>query len=207
LGGVSRLVAASLPHLRLYLIALLSARMGEEADALSLAGRIEALDVPAGVGTIPRDLARTVRADVAWRQGRPEAVVDTLAPVRGEIPLELLFRAGRERQPEYTYAFSQGHARWLRARSLHELGRSAEALRWLDTFLLVPDELLYLGPVHLAKAEAYDRLGQRELAREHYARFVGLWENADPPGRSAARGAQQRLLLLAATNPQASSPT
>jgi hypothetical protein len=165
-GGASRLVTALLPHLRLYLLGLLSARLGDHADAMRLAGELDGLDAPARAAAVPRDLARTLRADVAWRERRPAAVVETLAPVRGEVPFELLFRAGRDRQPEYTYAFSQGHARWLRARSLQRLGRDEEALRWLDTFLLVPDELLYLGAVRHARAEANDRLGRARRAQE-----------------------------------------
>ena len=55
------------PHLRLYLLALLSSRLGDYAGATRFVSEMERTSVPAESRDVVRGLAATVRADVATR--------------------------------------------------------------------------------------------------------------------------------------------
>jgi tetratricopeptide (TPR) repeat protein len=175
------------PHLRLYLLGLLNSRLGDDARALRNAAELERIDHPAEAATLVRDLAQTVRAEVALRRGHPADALKLLEPVRGEVPPELLA------VPFY----SEEGSRYLRAELLYRLGRDEEALRWYTNgFQGSPSELVYLAPAHLRQAEIYDRLGDQKQAVEHYSRFIRLWQSCDPPLRSRVEEAKARLAVL-----------
>lgn len=177
------------PHVRLCLLGLLDARLGAHDEALRSAAAIEAVDTPPVAAPLARGLAGTIRGEVAHRRGRPEEALEALEAAGGQIPSDLL-------NSPY---FSEERARYLRGDLHLRLGRHAEALRWLaSSFEGTPLELAYLAPVHLRLAEAHDRLGHREEATRHYARFVDLWAGADPEARSLVEGAQKRLEELLA---------
>ena len=189
------LAARLRPHLRLYLLGLLSARLGDDQTAARHASGLEALPAPPEAHGIPRDMARTVRADVALRNGRPEEALALLEPVRGEVPLELVylkvFATVRE--------FGQEHARWLRAEALLSLRRYDEALRWYSTsFQGSPAEMVYLAPGHLRAARAFEARGERDKAALHYRRFVELWTSPDLPLQATVAEAKSRIAALGA---------
>jgi tetratricopeptide (TPR) repeat protein len=184
------LTAALRPGLRLYMLGLLSSRLGADADALGYAGELEGLQV-AEAGTVIRSWAQTVRATIAARRGRLAEGVAALGSVRGEIPLELVD------QPPY----SEEQARYLRAELLYQLGRYDEARRWFETSLQTSfphtgNEVIYLAPSHLRLAEIYEHLGEREKAADHYSRFIGLWKNCDPELRPLVEEARSRLAAV-----------
>jgi tetratricopeptide (TPR) repeat protein len=135
-------------HLRLYLLGLLSARLGADIDALRYAGELERMPAPPESRALVRDLGRTIRADLAAGRGRTEEALLLLDPVKGEVPFELI------RLPY----FSQEHARYLRGLLLHQAGRDAEALRLTEVaFTGTPNELQYLAPMHLLRATIHQR--------------------------------------------------
>jgi tetratricopeptide (TPR) repeat protein len=176
------------PHLRLYLLGLLSTRLGDGAEALRLASALETL--PAGGASTPvvRSLARTIRADVAASSGRTNEGLTLLQHLDGEIPFELL---------PLPY-FSEEHARYLRSRLLLQAGRHEEALRLLENgFAGTPGELYYRAPAHLLQAEVQQRLGNREAAAEHYSRFIALWRSCDPALRPLVEDARAQLAQVA----------
>jgi hypothetical protein len=176
-------------HLRLYLLGLLSVRVGDANRALRLASQLETLPAPAESRAVVRSLARTIRADVAAESGRPNEGLSLLADVRGEIPYELL-------GPPY---FSEEHARYLRGRLLFQAGRSEEALRLIENaFAGTPGELYYRAPAHLLQAEIHQRLGNREAAAEHYSGFIALWRSCDAPLRPVVEGARTQLARMVA---------
>jgi tetratricopeptide (TPR) repeat protein len=176
-------------HLRLYLLGLLSTRLGASADALRFASELDILAVPPESRGVVRSLARTVRADVAARSGRINEGLTLLEDVRGEVPFELI------RLPY----LSEEHARYLRGRLLYQAGRDEEALRWAETgFAGTPSELHYRAPAHLLQAEIQQRLGNRAEAAEHYSRFIGLWRACDPPLRPLVDGARAQLARMVA---------
>ena len=177
------------PHLRLYLLGLLSARMGEAAEALRLASSLEILPAPQESRTVVRSLARTIRAHVAAESGRANEGLTLLEEVRGAIPFELL---------GLPY-FSEEHARYLRSRLLFQAGRDEEALRLVENaFAGTPSELYYRAPAHLLQAEIHQRLGNREAAAEQYSRFIALWRSCDPPLRPVVEGARTQLARMVA---------
>jgi tetratricopeptide (TPR) repeat protein len=181
------LASALHPQTRLYILALLSSRLGDDAQSLQYAAELEGVGHPPEAAALVRDLARTVRADVALRRGHPADALKLLELVRGEIPPELLA----------VPFFSEEGSRYLRAEALYQLGRDEEALRWFShAFEGTPDELVYLAPGHLRKAELYERLGDRKQAVEHYSRFVQLWKGCDPELQPSVERAKARLASL-----------
>ena len=176
-------------HLRLYLLGLLSARLGEAPEALRLASALETLPASPESRAVVRSLARTVRADVAAESGRTNEGLTLLAQVRGEIPFELL---------GLSY-FSEEHARYLRSRLLFQAGRDEEALRLVESaFAGTPGELYYRAPAHLLQAEVQQRLGNKEGAAEQYSRFIALWRSCDPPLRPVVEQARTQLARMVA---------
>jgi tetratricopeptide (TPR) repeat protein len=176
-------------HLRLYLLGLLSARLGANADALRFASELEVLTAPPESRGVVRTLARTIRADVASGAGRANEGLTLLEGVRGEVPFELI------RLPY----FSEEYARYLRGRLLFQAGRDEEALRLVETgFAGTPNELHYRAPAHLLQAEIQQRLGNNAAAAEQYSRFIGLWRACDPALRPVLDGAKAQLARMVA---------
>ncbi len=176
-------------HLRLYLLGLLSTRLGADADALRYAGEMERLPAPAESSALVRDLGRTIRADVAAAAGRSAEALALLDGVKGEVPFELI------RLPY----FSEEHARYLRSLLLHQAGRDTEALQLAEVaFTGTPNELHYRAPVHLLRAEIQQRLRNRAAAAAEYSRFVALWRDCDPALRPVVEGARSELAAMAA---------
>lgn len=162
-----------MPHTQKYLLGLLDARLGNFESANALADKIQALPDPIGQPAFARDLALTIRAQVAHQQGRYADVVSLLRPVKGQVPLPLLRR--KEVVPT-DYIFSQDHARFLRGVALRETGQAEEAVRWLSTsFIGVAGEAMYRAPLHLELSKAYEKLGDSAKARDHHRRFTRAW--------------------------------
>jgi tetratricopeptide (TPR) repeat protein len=183
------------PYLRLYLLGLLSSRLGDQADAMRMARDIERTEGPDEARAAIRGLALTVRADVALHNRSAGQADQALAEVQGEVPLELvsvpLYANVRE--------FTQEHARHLRVHVLRAQQKHREALQWIETsFQGAPSEIVYLAPMHLERAEIYQRLGEREKAVEHYRRFLVLWRDCDPELRPVLESAKSELARLVA---------
>ncbi len=45
----------------------------------------------------------------------------------------------------------------------------------------------------MRRAEIYEGLGKREQAAAHYARFIGLWKDADPQSQNLVAEARMKL--------------
>jgi tetratricopeptide (TPR) repeat protein len=157
-------------HIRLYFMGLLSSKLGDATGALEYAGAIEELADVAGTA-VPGELATTLRADVAWRQGSaPADVLHALEPLQGHLPAVLWDHP----------AFGQEHARFVRASALQRAGENDEALRWLEnTFELTPGGVYYLAPTQYLAAQVLDAAGRTEEASEARATYSELWADAD----------------------------
>ena len=192
-AGAGALAAALHPHLRLYLLSLLSSRLGDEAGALRHARELEQLPALPAAHKVVSGLVATARADVAMRKGRAEAALSLLEAADGQIPLELVFVKPFANVREY----SQEHARFLRAEALAAMGRRDEALRWLETsFQGSAPELVYLAPVHLRRAIIHEQRGDSATAVAHYQRFAKLWERSDSAMQPSVRRARERMAQL-----------
>jgi serine/threonine-protein kinase len=175
-------------HLKLYLRGVLSGRLGHFAIAEEYAAALESMPGPEETGSLHADLARSVRAQAAWAQGR------------GEESLELLEQSERVWNYNRSHTspfFSQALERYLQAELLAQLGRAKEALEWYESIAqLHVTDLIYLAPSHFGRAEIHERLGERDQAVHHYSRFIELWKDADPelqPRVDAARRAIEAL--------------
>ena len=175
-------------HLRLYLLGLLNARLGDHDAALRYAAELEELEAPHETGSVARDLAQGVRAQAAWDQGRPDEVLAALDAAPGRVRFERAWAS-----PFY----SQSRERYLRAQAFEALGRQQEALGWYATVSQhsVYDKI-YLAPSHLRRAEIYERLGDRDKAALHYARFIELWADSDSEFQPQVEGARRALRSL-----------
>jgi tetratricopeptide (TPR) repeat protein len=181
------------PHLRLYLLGLLSSRLDQPAEARSYLAQLERLPVQPGSAGVIRGLAQTIRSDVAWQSGAFKEVLTALGEVTPEIPLELVSVPAYVIAREYTLE----HARYLRAAALAALGRDSEALRWLGYGLRgAPNEFAFLAPLNRLLGEIRERAGDRAAAIENYERLVHLWQDGDPPQRAAAAEVGGRLRRL-----------
>jgi tetratricopeptide (TPR) repeat protein len=191
--GNSNLASALRPQLRLYLLGLLSSRLGDDESALRYARELEALSPPAGGRRVVQALAGTVRADVALRAGNGAEALAQLQPANGEVPLELVTVRPFVNVREY----SQEHSRWLRANALVMLGRNDEARRWFETsFQGSPLEFVYRAPVYARLARMEDIRGDRKHAIDHYTRFIKLWRASDPPLQTQIKAAESALRRL-----------
>ena len=175
------------PQMRVYAVGVLNARLGEVAEAETLADELETMGSTPEARVLARYLATVIRANVAHSQDRPRqalALLDRAAAI--ELPMDLADASG-----------ARGHAVWTRAEVLRELGRYEEAVAWYATRVQIAiNEVIYLAPAHFRQGEIHERLGNREKAIEHYARFVELWENADPEFRPMLLKGQRRLARL-----------
>jgi len=183
------------PHLRLYLLGLLSSRLGDHAGALRIARDIERAEGPGEARAVIRALALTIRADVALQGRNADQAGQALEAVQGEVPLELVSVPAYANVREFT----QEHARHLRVLLLSGQEKHKEALQWIETsFQGAPSEIVYLAPMHLQRAQIYERLGEREKAVEHYRRFLVLWRDCDPELRPVLERAKSELVRMVA---------
>jgi tetratricopeptide (TPR) repeat protein len=175
------------PYLRLYLLGMLSARLGEPSEALGYAAELERADSSSPLGVFAADQGQFVRAEVAWMGGRREKALalldqarywttDSRRPGNGDSPF-----------------FLQLHERFARAELLYELGRYEDALPW---YRAMSYDFLYTAPAHLRLAQIYERRGPWWKAFEHYSRFLELWRDSDPALQPLVQQARDALARL-----------
>ena len=79
--------------------------------------------------------------------------------------------------------------------------RTPDIMR-LAVILRLGNDGTQLAPAHKRLGELYEQRGDRERARDHYARFVELWKDCDPELRPAVNEVKQRLTQLVEDKPQ-----
>lgn len=164
------------PHAR-YWHAALSLQQGDTAPAHRyLAAARDTAAIRAALGTGIAGLLSAARGDTARAVGQLRAALDGIgyAPANNALamPLRLQLLMLELATPEF-----------------QEEG--LERLAFLET-----RELVMVAGLYLPIAEALERGGEEELAVAMYARFVTLWEGADPGVQhyvDAARASLQRL--------------
>jgi tetratricopeptide (TPR) repeat protein len=173
-------------HLRLYVLGLVSARLGNNTAAHAFAEELDDLDSP-DAGSLSMDLAQRIRARVAWSRGAYEEVLDELGRASIAIPYELTIASP---------FFNRAVERYLRARALQESGRLHEAAIVYETHGKHWADLVYLAPSELGLAEISEAQGDTVEARRHYDQFLRLWSDCDPELRPVVERAGRRLTAL-----------
>ena len=184
-GFVTGELAPEHPYLRLYLLGLLGARLNDNTRALEYAGELERRAGASFAPDFVLGLGRGVRAEVARARGRADqalAIMDSAgfwSPRGGQKPIGgSLF-------------YLKEYEGFIRAELLHTLDQDREALQ---AYQGIADQLFHSGaPAHLRLAEIYERRGERQKAREHYARFAELWKDCDPEFRPLVEEARRRM--------------
>ena len=183
--------------LRMYLLALVSARMGDVERATQYAGKIGQQKFPAGYESLAADFARSVRAQLDRVQGKPADALEKLQPILAETknPLESPF-------------VSEAYERFTRAELLYELGRYPEALGWFDHLVESSVfEFVYLPLSEFRRGEIFSRQGHFEDAAASYKAFIDLWRDCDPELRPMVDLARRRLEGLATANRASGGPS
>ena len=182
--------------LRIYLLGLVSARLGDGDEALCCASELERATGPAASRQIAQAMAASVHAartlaacgHGSARRDAAAVAFTTLERARPELPWELGY---------YSPFYARALERYWCAELLLELGRSDEALRWYASLAdFTPHTLPYLAPAHLRQGEICEQLGRPADAIRHYVRVAELWANADPELRPAVDRACARLASL-----------
>lgn len=176
------------PHIRLYLLGVVSARLGLYEEAVKYAEELETSEPPPRGTLLVPDFAGTIRAQIAVERGDIESALRLLEGLNLEPHY-----GGTYRSPFYT----QLHTRYLLAEVLLAAGREEEALRYFASLGGTSSlALSYVAPAHLRRAEIYERLGDNEQAALDYHRFVTLWKDCDPELRPLVDEAERRRARL-----------
>lgn len=112
------------PHIRAYLLGLLSARQNDEAGLIEAVESLAELAVPEDGEVLIERMERSIRAELLVLRGEAEQALIELT----EAPTDVWF--------QYAVAspfFGGGFERWRRGKLLQTLGRTAEASRWLGS--------------------------------------------------------------------------
>jgi serine/threonine protein kinase len=173
------------PQIRLYLLGLVSARLGDEA-ALGYAASLENDSASSSEPTVLQNLAHGVRA-AWWRyQGDDE---------RAREVLDQMDNVGLSYQDSFASPFfSQPSERLQLGELAMKQGDTEEARRWLSSLAEISffdDALVPLS--HFYRGELYEGLGDRESAAVHYRRFLELWPDPDPELRGWVERAKAGL--------------
>jgi len=187
-----------------YLLGLLASRAGDDTAASVLAQRLEeranrpAAPESGKARTMWRDLALSIRADLAWRANKFSQALDLLQRRHPSVWSPPEMDGVDNEQVELEYPFlDQAFERWMRADVLGRLGHRSEALDWYAGLgLYLGEELAYLPGSRLRMGEIYQQLGDTTAAVEQYARVVRLWSNCDPELRPLVSDVRERLAML-----------
>jgi DNA-binding SARP family transcriptional activator/TolB-like protein len=174
-------------YLKLYLLGMLNARLGDHGAALRYASELERADSSSPEGAFAFDQAKVVRAEVARTRGRAEQALATLEQAGFWTAHSGLDDSGDS--PFYAHI----HEVFARAELLYDLGRMDEALRW---YRALTYDILYEGPSHYRLAQIYQSRGDQRAAIQHYKEFVETWRDCDPMLRPKLQQAESELARL-----------
>ena len=170
------------PAVRAYVLGLLDATLGDASPDVSM---LNTFDDPVGTGSAVQDWQRGVLGTAAWIVGDEAASLEHLEAVALESWYSLMVASP---------FLSLYRERFLLAMVLESTGRTEEALMWYGTFKNAgPHDRVYIAPSHLRRARIHERLGNHEIAADHYRAFIELWRDADPEFQLMVEEAQARL--------------
>ncbi len=158
----------------------------DQAEALTLLADSLGADADSLGAVVTGGLALGIDGLLAAQRGEHREAAATL---RRSIPFSSGYGGLRAAVMDQRFAL---------ARSLAELGEELEVLRILEGF---DGNTYYDVPAALARAQLYEKRGEREKAIAAYSRVVKLWEGADPELKSTWETAQRSLSRLTSESP------
>ena len=178
------------PHAQNYVLGLLSAGLGDEAEAARYSALLHNAAEPSDSIGLLKDLSLEVQALAAMQQG------DTSAG------LAMLERASLRVASRYQVFESSFHTRpltrLLRAEALAATGRNREALGWFAALPWLEPAFVLLAWTNLRQGEQSERLNEPLRAIYHYGRFVARWKHADSVHQPLVENITRRLEQLRA---------
>lgn len=153
-------------HLRLYASGLAAVRRGDLHHAEELARRIEHLPSITRIPTLSHDLASSIRARIAVRNGMSDSALRMLeaSPVRAPMQFS-----------NFSPFYNRAHDRYLTAELLLSAGRLQQATRWYeslggDSFYDLP----YMAPAQRRLMEIHRRRGDTARVEAHRRKLASL---------------------------------
>ncbi len=170
-----------------YLLGLLASADGDRRAALAEVEALLGLEGSTDVRRAAANLARGVRADLAWRRGDAAATLDE---VEGMVLGSYLLATASP-------VLSGSRERYLRAWALDRLGRGGDAARWFGSFEHFSlYEVVFAPTAHVRAAEILERMGRREEAAARYERALRWLAEADPELTPEIQRIEARLAAL-----------
>jgi eukaryotic-like serine/threonine-protein kinase len=175
-------------HIRAYLLALLSVRLGEHTSGDRYASELDQLPGKPSIRSLGHALSEHVRAELATARGEAVEGLDTLARAEVEVGYDLGITS-----PFY----SRAGARYLSGTLAESTGCHDEAARWFASFgeTSVYD-LAYMAPALVRRGLSLEKLGRTEGAVDSYRRALALWAERDQELAPIIMPAQDRLAAL-----------
>jgi DNA-binding SARP family transcriptional activator/tetratricopeptide (TPR) repeat protein len=174
--------------LRLYLLGLVSSRLADTASALEYADSLARVGGDSIHSIVASNLARAVRARVTYARGDTNGALREL----GQPWID-----PRTQRTHYSAIFAQVADRYFMAELLEKSGQLGEAIRaYSSVGDYSTDGLIYMPMSHLRRADIYLRMGDRERAASHYAKFADAMKDCDPALRQLRNAAVAKVTQL-----------
>jgi len=174
--------------IRLYLLGVVSAQVGDTVTAHQAARDLDAWTPLELQGSLPSDFAALVRSHIAESEGRLDEALALIESTRTEVWYIRIVSSP---------IVAQALERYRRARLLADVGREREALRWLETSWLVSGgEFVYKAEAARQIGLISEQLGDTTAARLQYRRFLDAWSQADPVFQPVMEDTRARLAAL-----------
>jgi tetratricopeptide (TPR) repeat protein len=173
-------------HFQLYRQAILNCQLGNTAEALQQAQRIESLSTPPYWADAVNALATDIRAFADIARGDHAQALKRIESIQNDVPLDLRWSpAGRREEMLW------------RGELLYRTGRYDEALQWFENVEHAFGDFTEVTPFYiLRRAQIHDRKGEVDKAKALYAKFLGYWKDPDPELRPMVNEARNRLTQL-----------
>jgi Tfp pilus assembly protein PilF len=162
-----------------YLVGALAARLGDEARAREASDELLRLGVT-GDGSVPRDLARAVRARIAFARNDAASTQQELDAMEFEVPYSKLAYYWRLSEPFLRARLDPSH--------VETVARSFAFYDWRAA--------IYFAPLARLRGEQLDRAGDVRGAIAQYQRYLQLYADADPELQPQMQEVRDRLRQL-----------
>jgi serine/threonine protein kinase/tetratricopeptide (TPR) repeat protein len=171
------------PLIRRYLLAVVSARMGELGRGDQMVSEMKSGEYSTEYRGLATDLTLAAQAQLDRARGKPAEALAELERVPSET-----------KNPLESPILALAYERFTRGQLLFEAGRYQEASVWFDHIAESSVfEFVYSPVAHLWLGEICEKLGQSKEAADHYARFIDAWQGCDEALRPMVELARRKV--------------